>query len=71
MGPVANLLETSSKRLASAPVVDVLDMHHLEARLEHDAARVEVRVGREAGGNGHTGASRMGVATALGIGVDI
>ncbi len=48
MRPLLYLFEAGCKRLAVAAVVDVLDMHHLEAGPVHDAVGIEGRIGWKA-----------------------
>ncbi len=48
-GPGFDLLQAASERLATAAVVDVLDVHDLEAWLEHHAIGIKLGVGGESG----------------------
>ena len=43
--PLPNLLQTAGKRLTSAAIVEVLNMHDLETWLSHYSVRIEVRIG--------------------------
>lgn len=66
-----DLLEAASEGLAGAAVVDVLDVHHLESRLVHEAVGVEFGVGGKAGCGYVFGAGGVGVAASFGVGVDV
>ena len=69
--PCADLCEAGDERLAVAAVVDVLDVHHLEAGLGHDAVGVKGWVRGEACGSYHLRSEGMSVAAAVGVGEDI
>ena len=65
--PCPDLAKTGDERLAIAHIIDVLDVQDLEARLQHDAVRVERR--RAAGIERR--AERMGETPPRGVGEDV
>src|SRR5207302_4815157 len=69
--PLPHLFQTSCKGLASASVVEVLDMHHLEPWLAHHPIRIELRIRRKLRGSNHRGTRGMCVEPALRIRVDV
>ena len=54
VGPLADLFQAGSKRLAGAPVVDILNMHDFETRLVHHAIGIELRIGRQFSRGNHS-----------------
>jgi hypothetical protein len=69
--PGANDLEALDAGLAGAAVVEVLNVHDLEAGLAHETLRIEVGIGRQAGGGYACGTVGMRVEAAPGVGVDV
>lgn len=55
MRPVAHLPKALRERLTVTSVIDILNVHHLEARLGHDAIGVEGRIRGQAGRGSHRG----------------
>ena len=69
--PLPHLLQTSREWLTGAPIVDVLDVHHLESRFAHHSVGIEVRIRRKLRSSNHRRPRRMGVEPAFAISVDI
>src|SRR5271155_1201334 len=69
--PLADDLKTSDQGLAGAAVVEILYMHHLEARLAHQPLRVEVRVLRQASRSNGLHSCWVSIASAFAVGIDV
>ncbi len=71
MRPRAHLFEARLEGLAHAAIVDVLHVHHLEARLHHHALGVERRIGRKMRLGHHARPGGMREAAAFAVGKDV
>ena len=71
MRPGAHFFEARFEGLAHAAIVDVLHVHHLEARLQHHALRVERRIGRKLRLGHHPRPGGMREAAAFAVGEDV
>ncbi len=69
--PCSNIVEARDERMAGAPLVHALNVHHLEAWLIHLMLRIKVWVGGQARCRYSLNNCWMGKSTALGIGKDV
>ena len=68
---VSHVLEAGDERMAGAPFVEILNMHHLKAGLVHLMLRIEVRVRRQSCRRNVTNNRRMSKSSALWVREDI